>query len=445
MSHPRRLLLLTAGLLAAGIVATARAGPIDPDTLTVAECIAIAREHAPARVAAGHLQLAAERDSAAEALNDRPEVSLRSAALVAPSGSYDPAITNLGEYELKAALEWPLTDGGARGRARTRSGLESSSARWRAAVESRDAGLRAGELALRAQRLAESESLLVRNLEWLDGLASLVRGGVAAGQRGSADSIRVALERDAIVSALEDERLEQWTASLELRALLDRRGERQLVIRRSPGAEARAPDEADSLRLVALAARRPEVALARIEEQQRQLELEDARRRGAPAVDLSLDAGLAGADLTRSVPEALRVANPEATIGDRLRQDLGASVAVHLSWPVLDASRRPRIEARRAAFDAAAATARASAELEQRRARALFAEWRSADRRLRAAEITAARAERNLLKAKSLYAAGAISLLELLDARRVFDEARDRRAQARVANEWAQLQAEEWR
>ena len=52
------------------------------------------------------------------------------------------------------------------------------------------------------------------------------------------------------------------------------------------------------------------------------------------------------------------------------------------------------------------------------------------------------RAETNLLRVKSLYVAGATGLLDLLDARRLLDDARERLADARSENRAAQHEAE---
>jgi outer membrane protein TolC len=73
----------------------------------------------------------------------------------------------------------------------------------------------------------------------------------------------------------------------------------------------------------------------------------------------------------------------------------------------------------------------------------LLAEWRTAARQLDATRQTSERAERNLLKVKSLYSAGATTLLDLLDARRVYDDARERLAAAQEANRAVQFQVED--
>ncbi len=429
---------------AAALAADTPAAPVGaPDSLGVEACVALAREQAPALRAARLDRSAAVSDSVAAAANARPGFSLNAGALVAPRGFYDPTLTNLGDYELKLAMDWTALDGGRRARARARSGLELSAARSRAALEAREAGLRAAELALRLLRLQQGTAARQEGIEWLDRLGTLVRSGVMAGVRGSSDSIRVALERDAAQAEFESMQLETGVTTLELLGLIGRDPGARLVILEPRAAFDRAPGDEDSLRLMAAVEGLPEIGIARSAEAQGRLDLVDAERRNATTVDVTLDAGLAGADLTRAVPADLRASDPGAGLGDRVRRDLGASAAVHVHLPVLDRSAAPGRQARAAALDAARVRSGAESLAQRRRALELLAQWRTASHQLLAAQLTRERAERNLLKLKSLYSAGATTLLELLDGRRVYDEARERLAAARQENRMAQFQVED--
>ena len=413
------------------------------DSLSIAACVALARHQAPGLKAAQLDRSAAAADSAAVAANGRPGFSLLAGATVAPKGFYDPTITNLGDYQLKLGMDWTALDGGRRSRVRQRSGLDLSTARWRATLEARDAGLRAAELALRLLRLQQGAAARLQGIEWLDRLGSLVRAGVISGVRGSADSIRVALERDAAVAGFEAAQLEARGTTLDLLGIIGRDPDAAIAIREPDAAMDRAPAEADSARLMASVESLPEIAIARIAEARGRLDLMDAQRRSATTVDVLVDAGLAGADLTRAVPENLRATDPTATIGDRIRRDLGASAAIHLQLPVLDRSARPALRARADALDAARVRRDTEAMAQRRQALGLLAGWRAASHQLQAAELTNERAERNLLKVRSLYSAGATTLLDLLDARRVYEDARERLAAAREQNRFAQLQVED--
>lgn len=416
-------------------------GPVD--TLTVEECIHLARRNAPA-VRAAHLeQQAAANDSAALSFNRRPSFALTAGATVAPKGFYDPTVTNLGDYHVKAGFDLPLMDLGSRARARERGGLDASAARWRAALETREAGLHAAGLALRLLRLQEVEEIQRRDIDWLRRLATLVRAGVRSGVRSAADSVRVALAGDAAAAGLETTLLDKRTTTLDLKTVLGRSTDGVLAIRPPATNVDRAPDPADSLGLLASVNRLPEVALARVAEARALLDVRDVQRRNRLAMDLSVDAGLAGADLTQPVPTSLLETNPDATFMDRLRRDLGASASLNLRLPVLDRALKRSTESRQAVLRAERVRREAEETAREREALALLAQWRSAFHRLQATQATSDLAETHLLKIKSLYTAGATTLLELLDARGVHGDARARLAEARENSRLAQFQVED--
>jgi outer membrane protein TolC len=400
------------------------------DTLSIAECVAMARRAAPEVQARRSEREAARLDSIATSHNRRPAFSLFGGTTLSPKGFYDPALTNLGDYELKAGLELPIRDGGSRRRERLRSAIAVRDAAIESERASRDAGLRAAELALDALRVREQSVVLRETLDWLDRLVVLVASGVRAGSRDLSDADRVALERDAVQSELET--LEQSRGALrrELSELLGRSAGVEVEVREFASGEEAPPAEPDSVAMFERADHTPEVRAARVAESQAQLALEEVRRRNALRVDLTADAGVWGADLTHSVPPDLAASNPDATFADRLRQDLGASVALRFQRPVLDVAAGYSATARERALRAAQ-TRTAAARTERMRASLdLLDRWRTSARRLALADSSSARASDHLLRLRSLYAAGASTLLELLDARGQLDDARGRRADA---------------
>jgi len=429
-------------LLVTAAVPPAR-GDGGPGALTVEECVALARRAAPAVRAAGLDRAAARADSSGAAVGARPTVSLLAGATIAPAWSYDPVLTNLGDYELKLSLDWTASDGGRLARARTRSGIDLRASDQRLAIEIRDAGLSAARLAIEVLRMREEADAQRQSAEWLDRLAGAVRAGVSAGTRGPADSTRVDLERDAVTNALESAELDVRTATLELGSLLGVDGA-SLVVRDSADAE-QGPRAADSTALLSRIEHLPEVELARALAERSRVDLADAEQARAPQVSVTLDAGLAGADLTHAVPPELKAGDPDATFADRLRRDVGASAAVHLRLPVLDAALSPAARGRKAASDAEAVRGMAEAARQREASMTLLARWSASYRRVVAARQTFQRAEANLLRAKSLYSAGALRLLDLLDSRQVHEEARRRLADARAENRMLQIEAEERR
>ncbi len=444
-SAPLQALCRALILIVAFALGVAQPSPGAAESLTVEQCVALARREAPSVAAAGFDRKASEYDSMAIAANGRPALSLRSGAMVAPRGFYDPAVTNLGDYEMKAALEWTLADGGRRARERRRGALDLSAARNRLDLESLAAGRRAAELAVALLRSAESEANLRDSYEWLARLGALVRSGVASGSRSTSDSVRISLERDQVAADLETTLLDRQTAILDLQSLIGRDLLESATIVDPSAAIGREPTTSDSTRLLDSVERQPEVALARSNESAAHLNLLDARRSGAAQIDLSLDAGLAGTDLTGLVPADLRASDPGATVGDRLRRDLGASAAIRVSVPFLNSARRPTGSAREADVSASGLRSESARREQRTLALSLLARWRSNSRRTAAARITSDRAEVNLLKLKSLYAAGTSSLLDLLDARRVYDEARQRLTEARWEERLARFQVEDRR
>jgi|SRR5712671_1438237 len=450
------------GILSAALILCAAGGAVRPaladdapalagdpvadaiaDTLTIRECLALARERAPALLAARHDQQAAAHESTAVFRERGPDWAVTSDATVAPAGFYDPTITNLGEYDLKLGFNWPLADGGKKMLARQRSTLDVSAARWQSAQVTRDVGLRAAELAAELLRLQEVASAQLAALEWTISLGSLVRRGVAGGVTSAADSIRIGLERDTAASTLQSTLQESRTDELELLQLIGRDASAHVAIASPPPGSDRPPGAQDSLRLIASAERMPEIALAQITEARGSLDLMEARRRNSATLDLAADAGLAGADLTSAVPPDLRNADPNATVMDRLRRDLGASVAFHFRLPVLDRSAARHGLARTAALQAARARSAAERETQRRLALDLLSQWRHAYARLELAIRSREHAEDALLRVKSLYAAGATTLLDLLDARRVAEDTRERLAAARRDSRLAQERAED--
>ena len=145
------------------------------------------------------------------------------------------------------------------------------------------------------------------------------------------------------------------------------------------------------------------------------------------------------------MPPNLLEENPEATFSDRLARDLGASAAVHVRLPVIDATAKPNTRAREAAQRAEEVRSVAAATRLRQETLTLLARWRVAYRTVEAARRTNERAEANLLRVKSLYSAGATRLLDLLDAQRVYDESRQRLDDAQAENRLLQFEAEDRR
>lgn len=400
--------------------------------LTIEQCVSLALERAPDVRASTQDLTAAQLDSSAARLNRRPAFALFGGATVAPSGFYDPAITNLGEYGLKVGVTAPLLDAGARRRERAQAELGAASAAANRDLASRDAGIQAAGSSLGILRQQELESADRDALDWLDQLGALIQSGVRAGVHGRSDAVRVQLARDAVVADLLSVRLASEALARQLAQLLAFDPPRTVSIVEPDATAEAAPADEDSVRLLSAVDRAPEVRVARAAALSSRLALDQVRRRNGLLVDLSADAGLWGSDLTRTVPENLSSVDPQATFGDRLRRDLGASVSLTFRRPLLDPSVGKAVGAQEARLRAGEGRLAAGSAKRRREILDLLGRWRTASERAALARTSLIRAEENLLRLRSLYAGGGSSLLDLLDGRQQVDDARIRLADARL-------------
>ncbi len=437
----RRVRNLVCSILVATTMFAASAAASAP--LSVADCVRIARQRAPEVRIAGAAREAARQDSLLHAFDQRPSWALFGGATVAPRSFYDPAATNLGDYEFKAGMEWPLRDGGVRAHGRRRAALDAQGALLDQRLAARDAGLRAGELALASVRQAELARTQREAFEWLDRLAIEMASGARAGTRGKADAQRAALERDDAASGLESTARAGHALARELARWLALPPDALPDVTAPDEGDPEAPTSDDSLRVLAVFAGAPEIAAAQLDTQRARLDLDVARRRRETQLAFAVDAGLWGTDLTASVPEALRATQPGATFADRLRSDLGASAALRFHLPLVDPAAPHDVAGRVAVGEAAALRAASIASEARRAALELLDRWRDAARRVSRARASVALAEENLLRLRSLHASGSAPLLELLDGRRELDDTRARLAEARFDARLARLEAEE--
>ena len=399
-----------------------------PDSLSVRGCAAVALAGSAETQAARWSAIAAARDAAAARRNAAPELRLHSGALIAPSGFYDPAITNLGQYDLKVAMDLTLLDGGRRRRERARSETSARQADAEFTAVSGAAGLEAARLA--------TEVLLTRGgierrrdqERWTAQVLDAVRASARAGLRSPSDVNRLQLDLQTLAMDRGDLESSLASSARALGAFLDpaSSGARFEAVRDTAWTEA-SPTENDSSSIFRRFEGSADVRKAEAAASVARLDLESARRLKAPQVGLSADAGLAGTDLTRVAP-------PESggsDLGDRLRRDLGASLSLDMSLPLNRPGLASTVAAREADVRAAEVRLARTRSAARLGALDLLSRWNDGARRLATAVSAAALAESNLLRVRSLYFAGTVSLLELLDSRRASLDAADREAAAR--------------
>jgi outer membrane protein TolC len=406
--------------------------PNPSDSLSVRGCVALATAGSFETMAARWSALAAERDAQATRRNAAPAFRVRSGALIAPSGFYDPAVTNLGQYDLKLVMDLNLLDGGQRRRERARS---QTSARAAAADLTAAMSATALEAARLASAVLTTRGQIERRREqerWTAQVLDAVQSGARSGRRSPSDVYRLRLDLQTLSMDRADLESTRASSARTLGAFLmpGSAGARFEAIRDTFWNDA-VPSTNDSLDALRRFEASAEVRRAEATAGLAQLDLESARHQRSPQLGLSVDAGLAGTDLTRLVPPGVGSEGSRHGLSDRLRRDRGASLSLDLSLPLHPPGLASTIAAREADVK--------SAQLRLQRAKSdarlgaldLLARWNDGARRLAATDTAAALAESNLLRVRSLYLAGSVTLLELLDARRAWQDTEDRREAVR--------------
>lgn len=344
------------------------------------------------------------------------QLSLEGGFLHAPASGYDPTVTNLGEDRLLLVGSQPLYDGGARRSAvaRARASVLGAAARYRVAV--RDVDL---EVRLRfSDVLATQDEVGARRrgLERLGRYRDWLAGRRAAGQGVAVDllktDVRLATERAALTDA--EGRAAQ--ARLALNDLLGRDPEAPLELAPLPAPEP-PPTAAGEGQGGEAWRETPDLEVAAAASAVGEAELRRARAERKPALSLTADVGLWGADTTRLVPSDITAGDPDAGLADRLRRDAGYSLGIQLSWS-LDGF--GAIRARIAQAELGVEQAHQEETVERRRARlgweAARAALDHAYRQIESLSGAVPAARDAYLETESRYRGGAASALEVLDA-----------------------------
>ncbi len=359
-----------------------------------------------------------------------PRFSVEAAFRYAPPGATYNLAETVNEEQLQVFGSVPIYEGGAlrAGIAAANARLSSAAARYRVAERELDFEVRS-----RFAETARMESEVRFRTEGIERLRRYLTGireRRAAGQGVAADALKAEVRLATEEAALVDAQRRRDEARLVLNDLLGRDPMAALVIAPLPALEpppaptgepwSGAPDLSQAAADLAAA-----VANIRI-----------ARAARIPRIDLSADAGLLGTGVSDQPP------------GDgfahRLRDDVGASIGVSLSWTFWDWLYRPRL----AAAELAERRARAQQLVVRRQARL---GWERATvgrvalyRRMQVLERTLPMARDSYLMAESLYRGGAGTALEVLDAFTAWIGAENALADALFAYRVAEAQAIRW-
>jgi outer membrane protein TolC len=332
----------------------------------------------------------------------------------------------------------PLADGGERRREQLRTRAVAAGAGRDLAAARRENGLRAAELAVEvlqgSARIARHEAAL----QWTGRVLEAIRSAARSGARSPADVARLELEQRGLDADIDADRRDRAALVRELGELLGAPESWSPTIGAShPGGGM--PTAADSASMAAWADSSAEVRKAQSDVAIAELEVAGARGQTSLALSLTADAGWAGTGLSHWGPAELA---PNGTLSDRLRQDAGASLALELSRPLIIPGSDVTVSAREASLGAARARLERVRREARRTAFDLLGRWWYAARDLPPLQQAAGQAESNLLRAQSLYVAGSLPLLDLLDARRVLEQSDDRAEDAISRLELARAQAE---
>ncbi len=376
-----------------------------------------------------HIGAAATREARA-ALG--PRLSIDGDFRYAPGGaSYNPAVAPINEERLQVVANQPVYDGGAL-HARIRAAgaqLRAADARYRVAKRDLDLEVRTRY----AEALATEGEISARRqgLERLRSYLSLVRERMAAGQGLEADRLRTEVRLTGEEANLSDAERRLAQSKLELNDLMGRDPAAPLELAPLPPPSPRR-DGADQPWL-----RAPDLVAAEAERETAAANVGQAQAARLPHLALVFDAGVFGPGVP--FPGA------EASLPDRLRDDLGASLTLSFSWALWDLG----------AY---------SAQLEQARLRAKQAEdsvivtrrearlaWRHAETdleslyfavQIRSKAVPTARD--SYVLTEGLYRGGAASSLEVLDAYAALVDAEIAEAIAVQQYRVAEAQARRW-
>ncbi|MGH9364226.1 MAG: TolC family protein [Thermoanaerobaculia bacterium] len=415
------------------------AAGLPEEVLTLEQALREART-ANARLPLPAFELDIARQKSREARAERWfKVALDGGLIYAPPGSYDPALTNLGEERFLVVARQPVFDGGARSAAvaSAEAGVEAAGARYRIAEKDLDLEVRARFNEL-CQARAEGK-IRREGIEHLNAYESLLRSRQASGQGVAADVLKTqvrlaAEEADALES---DRRADE--ARIALNELMGRDPAGALAVEELAAPEAPAGGGGETWTAA------PDIAEAEAQIRSADANLALARSEAKLHLFVAFDFGFWGSDTTQWIPDSMRASDPDATFPDRVRRDAGYSLSLGFSLPLWDFG---AIRARVAQAQFSLDEARQRLEVERRQTRLRWEQAAAALPNLyRQIEILAGAvpvAWDSYLQTESRYRGGSATTLEVLDAQSAAVDARVRLADAILRYHIAQAVALRW-
>jgi outer membrane protein TolC len=371
---------------------------------------------------------ARERAAAGQLL---PQIAVESDVLVAAGGStYGGTGGFPGDDRLQLVARQPLFQGGelqAR-ESQARAGVQSARASYRAAEKDLEVNVRSlFATAIEAQ--AELEFRQV-GLERLHTYLAGVRARRAAGEGAVTDLLKTQTRVADEEANVADVQRQLDDARLQLNELMGQDPLAALELAAPP--DPSTPPTLDGSGWDTV----PELVQARAELESAAAGIDVVRAGRLPHAAVQADAGLLGPGFS---------AGTSANFGSRLRSDLGVSLTLSVTWPILDfgiyGGHREEAAALEIQAERRVAEQSRFARLEWARARTQLTNlYRVIEARRRALPI----ARDTYLGAESLYRGGSSTALEVLDAYAALIDASRLHAQAVLAYRQAEAQAIRW-
>lgn len=374
------------------------------DSLSLDDCLRLARENNPRSLASANAVESADLASGELRAQSLPQLKYRGTLEYSPSSKrlgYDPALTNGGQIGSQLVVEQTLYDGGKHGLARKKAELESLRARKEAQLNGLDLVFEVSQAFTEVLRLQEEAALKRVGQARLHEYLGLVERMHTGGQAGYTDVLKSRIQVSEAEAAARQTEVDLRTARFSLAGLIGKAIEDEVAAKGALDS-ASAPAALDT-------SANAEWDLGRLDLQGAELDVDASRGEWKPTLAASVDAGL----LTS-------FENLDQPSSDRSPM-LGASAGLHLDWPLFAWGLR-RIHIREQQLGAESARWRW-----QMQRRALLTDyqktlmlWSAAGEHRDALRSNLSAARDNFMLTKSKYAAGNGLASEVLDAEKLW-------------------------
>ncbi|MDB5051781.1 MAG: hypothetical protein JWO30_4852 [Fibrobacteres bacterium] len=385
-------------LLLCGLTAAAA------DSLSLEECLRLARENNPRGFLAANAVQAAELARQELRAQSLPQVKFKGTAEYAPtigSFGYDPIATNGGQLGAQLAADQTLYDGGQRRFRARMAELDMTRSQYERRLAELDLRLEVTQAFTDVLRLQADLALKQLNQIRLRDYLGLVQRMHTGGQVGFTDVLKTRIQVSEAESGVRQTEADLQAAKLTLAELLGATLDGNLQVKGSlDSVESPAPLDT---------AGNADWEIARLGMRSADLDLQAARSEWKPTVALAADAGLLTSVDNLKLPSANR--------GNML----GASVGLHVDLPVFGwGLRRIHLRQRQLAADSLAwqwLSQRRNLLMEHRKT---WLQWDAAKEHRDALRANLSAAADNFSLTKSKYAGGQGLASEVLDAEKLW-------------------------